>query len=129
MISFYALLYACGRLIIEDFRMDSLYAAKGLRISQLLSVVLCLFVLGRYVRLFWACPAFAGLPCRLFLCAAGLCDLAAAAWMLNLIPYTVPSVFVRFLLLSLCSVLNMLALFLLYGKCAEGEIIYADHQN
>lgn len=128
-ISFYALLYACGRLIIEDFRMDSLYAAQGLRISQLLSVVLCLFVLGRYVRLFRACPAFAGLPCRLFLCAAGLCDLAAAAWMLNLIPYTVPSVFVRFLLLSLCSVLNMLALFLLYGKCAEGEIIYADHQN
>ena len=128
-ISFYALLYACGRLIIEDFRMDSLYAARDLRISQLLSVVLCLLILGRYVRLFRARPALSGLSCRLSLCVAGLCDLAAILWMLNLIPYTAPSVFIRFLLLALCSIVNILALFLLYGKCAEGEIVYADHQN
>ena len=127
-ISFYALLYACGRLVIEDFRMDSLYAARGLRVSQLFSVVLCLLVLARYVRLFRAHPTFSGLACRLSLCTAGLCDLAAILWMVNLIPLDV-SVFVRFLLLSLCGVLNILVLFLLYGKCAEGEIVYADHQS
>ena len=46
---FYVFLYAAGRLIIEELRMDSLYATSSVRVSQLLSVLLCLSVLFRYL--------------------------------------------------------------------------------
>lgn len=45
---FYVFLYAAGRLVIEELRMDSLYASETVRISQLLSICLCLFVFLRY---------------------------------------------------------------------------------
>ena len=48
---FYLLLYASGRLVIEDLRLDSLYAASSVRISQLLSILICLFVIIRYTVL------------------------------------------------------------------------------
>ena len=46
---FYLFLYAAGRLVIEETRLDSLYLAGSVRISQLLSVMLCLAVLIRYI--------------------------------------------------------------------------------
>ena len=52
---FYLFLYASGRLIIEELRMDSLYASS-VRISQLLSALLCAFILFRY-RLSSVMPA------------------------------------------------------------------------
>lgn len=49
----YLFLYAAGRLMIEELRLDSLYASSSIRISQLLSVLVCIFVLARYLfRLF-----------------------------------------------------------------------------
>lgn len=46
----YAFLYAAGRLVIEDLRMDSLMSVKGsVRISQLFSVLLCLVILVRFI--------------------------------------------------------------------------------
>ena len=48
---FYLLLYASGRLVIEDLRLDSLYAASSVRVSQLLSILICLSVIIRYVVL------------------------------------------------------------------------------
>ena len=48
---FYVFLYAAGRLVIEEMRLDSLYASSSVRISQLLSVLLCLAVLMRYIFL------------------------------------------------------------------------------
>lgn len=48
---FYLLLYASGRLVIEELRLDSLYAASSVRVSQLLSVLICLFVILRYAVL------------------------------------------------------------------------------
>ena len=44
---FYLFLYASGRLIIEELRMDSLYASS-VRVSQLLSVLLCIIIFIRY---------------------------------------------------------------------------------
>ena len=44
---FYLFLYASGRLIIEELRMDSLYASS-VRISQLFSALLCTFILFHY---------------------------------------------------------------------------------
>lgn len=41
----YLLLYGSGRLVIEELRTDSLYAASGVRVSQLISLGLCLAVL------------------------------------------------------------------------------------
>lgn len=38
----YAYLYAAGRLLIEELRTDSLYVVSSVRISQLLSVLICL---------------------------------------------------------------------------------------
>ena len=49
--------------------------------------------------------------------------------MINLIRIGDSSVLIRFLLLLLCSILNILGFFLLYGKCAEGDLVYADHQS
>lgn len=46
----YAFLYAAGRLVIEDLRTDSLMSAKGsVRVSQLLSVLLCIVILIHFV--------------------------------------------------------------------------------
>ena len=41
----YSFLYACGRFVIEDLRMDSLYTASSVRISQLLSAIICFTVI------------------------------------------------------------------------------------
>lgn len=128
-ICFYALLYACGRLVIEDFRTDSLYASSTVRISQLLSVVICILLLIRYMHLFRGKPSVHSLSVLLPVIAALAADIAAVFWMMNLFRVGDSSVLVRFLLLSLCSILNMLGIFLLYGKCAEGELVYADHQS
>lgn len=48
---FYLLLYASGRLVIEDLRLDSLYASSSVRVSQLLSILICMSVIIRYVVL------------------------------------------------------------------------------
>ena len=125
-ISFYALFYACGRLVIEDFRMDSLYASSAVRISQLLSGLIIFVILIRYIRLFRRTPAFRSALIRIFLCISFLTDLAAVLWMTNLVSAASSSLLSRFLLLSCCSVINIITLTVLYGRCAEGEFIYAD---
>lgn len=45
----YFLLYGAGRLIIEGLRTDSLYATGTIRISQLLSAILCLIVISIFL--------------------------------------------------------------------------------
>ena len=128
-ICFYAFLYACGRLIIEDFRTDSLYASSTIRISQLLSVLICFLLLIRYLRLFRCIPLMHSFSVLFFVISALAADSAAVLWMTNLIHIGDSNVLIRFLLLSLCSILNILGFFLLYGKCAEGELVYADHKS
>ncbi len=46
----YLFLYGAVRLIVENFRTDSLYAGGGVRISQLVSVLICGGILGMYFR-------------------------------------------------------------------------------
>ena len=53
-------------------------------------------------------------------------DVFAALWMTNLISLPDSSFFTRFLLLACCSILNIAVLFIVYGNCSEGDIIYAD---
>lgn len=125
---FYATLYACGRLIIEDFRMDSLYAASSVRVSQLLSVLICLFVIGYYIRKFRNSARLRS-PISLAPTALALAaDLFAVLWMTGAVVLDV-TVIVRFLLLLACSVLNITAVTVLYARCREGDVLYADHRG
>ena len=127
-ITFYAFCYACGRLVIEDFRMDSLYAASSVRISQLISVIICLLILIRYLVLFIAKPSRPS-PFVVCLCvAAMMADLYLILWLTGLLTLSLP-LLTRFLLLVAGSAINLISLFMLYGFCAEGEIIYADHES
>ena len=124
---FYAFLYACGRLIIEDFRTDSLYASSSVRISQLLSVVICILILGRYMRMFVHEHGFRSFPVRIACVFAFAADAFSILWMINVFSFPMLSLLHRFLLLISCSILNITALLLLYGKCAKGDLIYANH--
>lgn len=125
-ISFYALLYACGRLIIEDFRMDSLYASSGVRISQVLSIVICIIMLIRYMRRFCHHPSARSVMVMLPFISALIVDAAMILWLALPATLTVESVLTRFIILAVCSITNISSLLILYGKCAEGEIAYAD---
>ena len=122
---FYVFLYACGRMIVEDFRMDSLYASSSIRISQLLSIVLCLFLLIRYTGMFRASAKFHSFLTFLPLSLAILTDLLSSVWLSGLLHTEFPA-FTRFLLLASCSAVNIVSFFILYGRCSEGELIYAD---
>lgn len=127
-ISFYAILYACGRLIIEDFRMDSLYAASSIRVSQLLSVLMCLLILFRYFRLFLLSSGFKSPVVKTLFFVSCVTDAAMMIWLTNLIPSPMP-VLTRFILLLSGSVINLATIFVMYGKCAEGRIVYANVQR
>ena len=125
---FYVFLYACGRMIVEDFRMDSLYASSSIRISQLLSVIVCLFLLIRYAGIFRASAQFRSFFTFFPLLLAVLTDLLSAVWLSGLL-HTEYSVLIRFLLLASCSAVNIVSFFILYGRCSEGDLIYADIKN
>ena len=123
-ISFYAFCYACGRLIVEDFRTDSLYAASNIRVSQLLSVLICLVLLLRYLLFFKRRQASFSALILSFMSLAVAADMFLICWLSGLITFYA-SVMTRFLILLGGSVVNLSALFILYGGCSEGEIIYA----
>ena len=125
-ISFYALLYACGRMVIEDLRLDSLYALPTIRVSQLLSVLVCITVFFRYLILFGFSKRHIPICLFILLSVCMLYDAAAIFFMTGIIPYPASDITGHLLILLLCSVLNIVTLFAIYGNCAEGEIIYAD---
>ncbi len=128
-IYFYAFLYACCRLIIEDFRMDSLFASSSTRISQLLSVLICSAVLIRYF-LFFGKRNRQKVSARICLVLpALLLNAVMILWMTGLVPFPFSRVLHRFLALFFVSLINTAALFALYGKNAEGDIVYADIQG
>ena len=123
---FYAFLYACGRLVIEDFRTDSLYAASSVRISQLLSVLICIGLLVYYFRLYGRRSrigsAFFLLSLAFAVPVLGYClDIAVHPSEMRLLHHLC--------LLGAYSLVNMAALFLLYGKTSRGEVIYALHKD
>lgn len=123
---FYAFLYACGRLVIEDFRTDSLYAGSSVRVSQLLSVVICLAILVMYFR---RAPARRPLGAVLFVLAA-VCALPVLGYALNLVIHPAGMTLLqRFLFLAAYSVLNIAALLVLYGRTPREEVIYALHKD
>lgn len=125
-ISFYAGLYACCRLIIEDFRMDSLYASPTVRISQLLSVLIVSAVLIRYYRLFRKQDKEISAAARIMLIVCLSVNAFLLLLMTGIPVISFSTVFLRFGVLALGSIMNIVTLFVLYGRYAEGEIVYAD---
>ncbi len=123
---FYVFLYASGRLVIEGLRLDSLYAASSVRISQLLSVLLCAAVILRYILLL---RKQRPLPASIRFCVlpAVLCFSAFAVLL------TLP---VRFLsslnpvgtviLLSVYALMMILCLFAVYRRLRAQEVRHAD---
>ncbi len=126
---FYFLLYAAARLVIENVRMDSLYLGSSVRISQLLSVLLCLIVFLLFFRR--RLTDGGGLPsvlravCFLTLAFTGLI-------MIFCVNGTFPwnaSVLTEILFLTAYSVWMILACMLCYGRTPASEVCYARNKN
>ncbi len=123
---FYLFLYAAGRLIIEELRMDSLYASS-VRISQLFSAVLCAFILFRY-RLFSVKPVhkrpfsfFILFPLAVISVIVIICySLFGHSHFMLSVKHTV-------ILLSVCSVLMVFGLCSVYFPRDLQEVENADH--
>ena len=127
---FYAFLYACGRLVIEEFRTDSLYAASSVRISQLLSVLLCIFILLRMVYTRHRSLNKDTLPfLSLLVSPALLFGVFMVLFCLGSFGQVFDSLFRRFLLLAFYGVINIFSLFMVYGKSKTSEVLYADNKN
>lgn len=123
---FYGFLYACGRLVIEDFRTDSLYAASSVRISQLLSVVICIALLIRYFVSLSERRTLSGLYLFVLAC---IFSIPVMGYCLNLVIHPeIMSILHRFLFLASYAFVNIVALCLLYGPTKTEDIRYAVHE-
>ena len=125
--SFYLLLYGAGRLVIEDFRSDSLYAAGGVRISQLLSLCLCMAVLiCFFIRRIRESKPMSPLALCLFLL---VCAGAFPVFLDSLKLWSPVSDLLlhRFLMLASFSFCTIAAALVIYGKSTPEEVRYAVH--
>lgn len=123
---FYAFLYAAGRFVIEELRMDSLFLSSSVRVSQLLSALVCLGVLLRYLLL---CRG----SCRLKSPVRFLCVFLAFPASAFQLVYSFFGTFLshsplalRLLLLTASSVILIVSLFILYLSVPQ-EVSDADH--
>lgn len=123
---FYLFLYAAGRLIIEELRMDSLYASS-VKISQLLSAVLCVFILFRY-RFSSAKTVRKHLFSFFILFPLAVIS-AFVIVFYSLFGHSVLILSVKHivLLLSVCSFFMILGLCSVYFSCHFQEVENADH--
>ncbi len=117
----YAFCYAAGRLWIEDLRMDSLYATSSVRVSQLLSILMCAGIFLRY----WTLSAKTGqyTPFRRGAVAAlvlGGTGLALWYALAGSLPFT-DTVGRRVLFLILYSLGMILCLKLIFPRASEVE--------
>ena len=124
---FYLFLYASGRFVIEDIRTDSLYASS-VRVSQLLSIILCLTVFLYYYTALSRRNRSVSNSYRLILVPAFICTLFAfcycfrAGFLMGISGKT------RILLLSLTSLVMMLCIFAVYRCGSIQEVRHADNQ-
>ena len=125
---FYVFLYAAGRLIIEELRLDSLYASSGVRISQLLSVLLCLAVLFRYLIRFRNQGVHSArlrlivIPLSLMISVFALLYTVSGSFLASWTPFRI------ILFLSGYSFLMIVCFFITYFSSIHREVPDADHK-
>ena len=124
---FYLFLYAAGRFVIEDLRMDSLYTASAVRVSQLLSALLCLLLLIRYYVLLWKSFAFKGYLHSPVVAFAFICSCFQLYYSLSPSFLTNASLALRLSLLVGSSILLIVSLFLVYIPFSQ-EVRHADNK-
>lgn len=125
---FYAFLYAAGRFVIEDLRLDSLVVFSFVRISQLLSSLVCVVILLYYFHLsrkngplnrpgrLFAVPMFLVSSCfQIVYSFSGKSMLQS-------------SIFIRLLLLAGSSILVIISLIFIY-PIIPPEVPYANNKN
>ena len=123
---FYLLLYSAGRLVIENLRMDSLYLGSSIRVSQLLSILILIFVLA----LFWfrkRQDKEGGPRLAVFCLALGGTVFALLLSLSSVIPgWNDPLIQARYL--AVYSLMMILFAAFLYGRSNPSEVCYANHQ-
>ena len=127
MFLFYVIFYASGRMVIENLRMDSLYLGSSIRISQLLSAVLCLGLIALF--------AYRDVHRRemsvLRWILLGLLAVSGLLILMICLNISFParlsgrSETYALLIFALLSITTSLAL---YGRSSPSEVCYADHK-
>ncbi len=124
---FYLIFYGAGRLVIENLRMDSLYLGGGIRVSQLLSLIVCLALVCSLC--FRRIRGPRGMGIVQWLCV--LLTLLSGA--VSILYSLKPSLFSGLSPLAQTGMLALHALILsitslsLYGKSDPQEVVYAIH--
>ena len=124
---FYAFLYAAGRFVIEDLRMDSLYASSSVRASQLFSALVCFGILLYYSLLLR--KARAGNRCirYLILPLSFLFSAFQVVYSLFGSLFEGISLSIRLPLLVVSSLCLIVSLFLVHSSVSQ-EVSYADNK-
>lgn len=127
----YLLFYAAGRFMIENFRADSLYTTSSVRVSQLLSELICAFIL-LYLLFFRrdvsSVSSPRGIIGRIF-CVLSLCMLLGLILCaFRILPLTSLSLLHQFLILFATALISVIAFFTVYGHSFPEEVLYANHK-
>ena len=124
---FYAFLYASGRFVIEDMRLDSLLVSPSIRVSQLISVIACVLILLYYFELSRKAGMLRGIirlsviPAALFASLFQLCYSVSGTFMDHL------SLLMRLVFLTASSFIMIVSLFIIYPVIPQ-EDSNADNQ-
>ena len=121
----YLFLYAAGRLVIEEMRLDSLYASS-VRISQLLSVIFCISVLSYYFFSSCRIHVLSGwIRLFLFPFAVLVSVFLLFCMITGLFLYTLPVSWILLILL-LYALFMILTLFFACHRFIRAEVSHAD---
>ncbi len=126
---FYLAFYGAGRLVIENLRTDSLYLGSGIRVSQLLSVILTLAMLFLLLSRRKRRQGRISASCVISLVPAALSGILSLAFSLGLRPLAVLPLHLQMALLSGYAFFFVSASLILYGPSRPEEVVYAHHQS
>lgn len=125
----YLFLYGAARLIVENFRMDSLYTVSGIRVSQLLSALFCGAIwLCCFRRLLAELKPKKPSLSVLFLCIPALvAEILLILFCVNSSSLPLSGVRSQLVFLSCCSLVLIGTLVPVYLQTRKPEVSYADN--
>ena len=126
---FYLLLYSAGRLMIENFRLDSLYLGQDIRISQLLSLLCVLALLAVLIRRRIIHRIMLNPLHLLFTGLTFLTGLYILFFCLRNSFFSSLSPVFQFISLFLFFLESVVTALLLYGRSKPAEVLYAFNRN